>query len=438
MLGEKQVVQLLLQQDDIELNCVDKHGRGAQHLAAELQNAEIMEILYESRQFDITAKDKDGQTPADIASSNESYAVINFLQDAMNFEAEELEEDIEQLEEEDQSPRNGHHYHHDKRMIDDDSPLYSIKEKGDKFKAKVAYINDLFDSPQNGNDSGDLYMSPNDEADFLQAEKLANDLCGIANGDELADISPLKHLMSYREDPVIKKLEQSLQASPRADDYNACDNDEDFSNEFIFLNDASDSRSKNDPKLEPGEDDEILNDAEQLLAHTAEEEDPMITFDDELDDDQLNELNENDIVMLNEESSIQPEFILQNELSLDHQEEEDTGNEVAEIDADQVNEPNENNIVMPDEETSLPPESIQQNEQPSVDHQDKDNLKADAESDDDQLDQPNEANLVMNEEDNSIPPELVEDGPNEVVSNEENPVIGGEEAVAIENPTQAS
>ena len=68
MLGEKQVVKILLQQDDIDVNCHDSRGRTAAHFAAELRNSSIIQILHESGRFDLNAKDDKGFTPMDIAT----------------------------------------------------------------------------------------------------------------------------------------------------------------------------------------------------------------------------------------------------------------------------------------------------------------------------------------------------------------------------------
>lgn len=67
MLGNVEIVQLLLQQEDIDVNALDDSNRTALHLAVFKRKPEVMKILQSRQDMDKTIKDASGMTAEDIS-----------------------------------------------------------------------------------------------------------------------------------------------------------------------------------------------------------------------------------------------------------------------------------------------------------------------------------------------------------------------------------
>ena len=305
MLGEKQVVRALLQQEDIDVTCRDDRGRTAAHLAAELRNSAIMQILHESGRFDLNAKDEKGETPLDIANMKVCSEVITYLSEILNIgNDEEEDENDNEIDTSGGKPVLLDNPY--KIFFSPEEDEYDINEKI-KFLKNMPHRTFYNNKNEDGDDNN---YSLNDTEDFLNAEKRSNELDGKykrktgnqANNDEEDEIDeddddddvgdnekPRRAIQfidlgTEEEEKTIDDLMNSYDPDDNDKFIKNDSNEFDGSNEFIVLNDPSDDKnvsSSNDlePKIDSLVDQDVegrqnveLLEAERLIAITADDD----------------------------------------------------------------------------------------------------------------------------------------------------------------------
>jgi ankyrin repeat protein len=77
--GQKEVVELLLDKKDIDVNKQDEYGRTALMIASEKENIEIVELLLQHKNINVNKQDKHGVSALMIASENQNEKIVLLL-----------------------------------------------------------------------------------------------------------------------------------------------------------------------------------------------------------------------------------------------------------------------------------------------------------------------------------------------------------------------
>ena len=276
MLGEKQVVKALLQQDDIDVNCHDDRGRTAAHFAAELRNSSIMQILHESGRFDLNAKDDKGITPIDIADSKVSSEVITYLSEILNLGNDEEEDNDNELDNDNEMEKNG-----GKPVLLNNKCTIFYTPEEDEFdiNEKIKFLNRMpirgaiYDTSNPNEEVDDNNYSLNDTDDFLKAEKRSNELTA-----------------KYKQKPN----SNSINPNDNDDQNDDADEDEEDEIDDVDVDDVVDQFSNNIEKEKSRR-----NNGFSSVNHNKTEEEEEKTIDDLMnsydpDDNENDKFNKND------------------------------------------------------------------------------------------------------------------------------------------------